>query len=197
MGWRDFIASLVDSLAWPAAVVVLVMLLRSQIAGLFDGTLQRLKLGPAGAELEWARTEAVTAVAAVSSNRAAAPGERRDGFDAELAVIEEMTDTVPSVAVQRGFDLVERELRRIVDEQKLEVPYPNPRVDGLIKAAYHGNAITRETGEALRGLLHLRNLTDDDPAGTRTTPDKARDYLVLTRSVLDSLGAETLAEHRR
>lgn len=194
MDWRDFIASLVDSLAWPAAIVVLVLVLRQQITGLFDGTLHRLKIGPAGAEFEWLSTEATTAtaVAAVTSAQAASASEHVEGLDAELAVIEQMADTMPAVTVQRAFGLVERELRRMVEGRNLE-PYPNSNVHAIIKAAYHGKLITKETGEALRGLAHLRDLTDHDPAGTRTTPEKARDYLVLTRSVLYSLGAEPLA----
>ena len=52
MSWREFVASLVDSLAWPVAVVVLVTLLRSQLAALLKsvGPLRWLRVGPAGAE---------------------------------------------------------------------------------------------------------------------------------------------------
>jgi hypothetical protein len=189
--WREFIASLVNSLAWPLAVLAVVMLLRSQIRTLFDGTLQRLKLGPAGAEFEWAQVERDTAVAAAGSI-ASISGPDGEGVDAELDAIIPLIETMPAVAVRRSFDVLERELRRIVEDRQLELPYENPDVNGLIRAAYHGGAITKDTGNALRGLVELRNLSEHDPSGTRTTPEKARDFLALTRSVLYALGATAL-----
>jgi hypothetical protein len=194
MEWREFVASLVDSLAWPVAVVSVVALLRSQISALFDGTLQRLKVGPGGAELEWARVERETAVAAAGSIAAiSASGPDGDAIDAELDAIEPLIETMPALAVRQSFAVLERELRRIVEEGQLEVPYENPDVNGLIRAAYHARVITKDTGNALRGLVELRNLAEHDPSGTRTTPEKARDFLALTRSVLYALGVTSVS----
>lgn len=194
MGWREFIASLVGSLAWPVAVVVLVALLRSQVGGLFAGTLQRLKVGPGGAELEWARVERKAAVAAVGSiAEISSSGLDDAAIEAELDAIEPLIETMPAVAVRQSFAVLERALRRIVEERQLELPYENPDVNGLIRAAYHGRVISKDTGNALRGLVELRDLTENDPAGTRTTPGKARDFLALTRSVLYALGATRLS----
>jgi hypothetical protein len=179
--WREFIASLVDSLAWPAAAVALVALLRSQIAQwTASGPLRRLKLGPAGAELEW--EQAVVEVAA-SSVRAL---PTREGLDDELSNLERMAERTPDAAIQQTFALVERELARLVDERRLELPIPNDRrPQSLIRAAYHGKVITKETGEALRGLLTLRDLAAHTPHGE--SPDRAIDYVVLARGVLYAL----------
>lgn len=53
MAWREFVASVVDSLAWPASAVVIVALLRRQLAALLQSPLSRLRAGPV--ELERVR----------------------------------------------------------------------------------------------------------------------------------------------
>jgi hypothetical protein len=183
--WRDFIASLVDSLAWPGAVVVLVMLLRRQLGELLGGPLRRLKVGPGGAELEWHETVGVVATRVAVPP--VAPDGGGDGLDAELDNLERLIDKTPSVALQQAFAVVERELGRIVDERNLERPTNDRRPDTLIKAAVHGRVITKETGEALRGLVVLRNLAAHDPSGTKVTSEKAAEYLLLVRAVLYAL----------
>jgi hypothetical protein len=55
MDTKQFIASLVSSLAWPAAVLGIVLLFRKQLADLLTGPLRRLKAGPGGVELEFER----------------------------------------------------------------------------------------------------------------------------------------------
>jgi hypothetical protein len=60
----------------------------------------------------------------------------------------------------------------------------NPNV--LVKSAYHGGVITKETGEALRGLLTLRALADRDPNGVSV--EWAVDYILLARAVLYAVG---------
>jgi hypothetical protein len=194
MEWRDFIASLIDSIAWPVAVIVLVVLLRTQIRGLFDGTLQRLNLGLSGAEFEWAQVERATAVAVASNVRAASSCDggpstdhQSDRLEASLAAVDPLVAAAPGVAIRRAFDIIEEELRRIVDEHQLELPYPDPDVYGYIKAAHHGQAITKSDAEALRGMAVLRNLTGDDGMASSTTPEKARDFVNLTRALLCTL----------
>lgn len=182
MDWREFIASIVDSLAWPVAVVVLVVLLRARLAELLgSGPLRRLKLGPGGAELEW--EQAVVEVAASSVR--ALPSQ--DGLDDELDNLERMAERTPDAAMQQAFAVVERELLRVIDESKIELVANDRRPHILIKSAYHGKLITKETGEALRGLVTLRDLAARDPQGV--SREKAIDYLVLVRAVLYALSA--------
>lgn len=182
MGWREFVASIVGSLAWPVAVVGLVALLRGHLGTLLTSTpLRRLKLGPGGAELEW--DHAVVQVAADSVR--ALPAQ--DGLDGELDDLESLARRTPDAAMREAFALVERELLRVVERAKIELPADDRRPTTLIKAAYQSKAITKETGDALRGLVTLRDLAQRDPL--RVSTEKAIDYLVLVRGVLYALGA--------
>ncbi len=198
MDWRDFIASLVDSLAWPAAIVVLVLVLRQQITGLFDGTLQRLKLGPGGAELEWARAEASTATAATAAVRRSrpelnVPDEMGDQLEARLSKLEQMADVSPREAVDGTYRLVEMILRNLLIHNNVELPPGEQTMDKVIKAAFLGGIITKETAQTLRGLAVLRDLTVDGPSGEQTAADKAKDYIVLARTVLYVLGVDAVS----
>jgi hypothetical protein len=188
----DFIASLVDSLAWPAVVVIVVLLLRTQLGSLFDGTLRRLKLGPGGAEFEWAAIEAKTAVAAVAAADGRVPAtvsEDTDYAEQRLDALGEVAEQMPVIAIRQAFDVVESELRGLVDGAGADVPYPGTDVHAYLKAAYMGDLITRDLGDAIRGLVVLRDLTAADPGGTRTTPAKARDFLAIARTVMYSLSS--------
>lgn len=53
MSAPEFISSLVDSLAWPAAVIAMVVILRSPLSGLLTGPVKRWKAGPSGVEVAY------------------------------------------------------------------------------------------------------------------------------------------------
>jgi hypothetical protein len=184
--WREFFASVVDSLAWPVVVLASVLLLRRQIVGLFDGTLSRLKLGPGGIEAEFERG----LDAAAASTARALPAPQGPDVEDRLETIEEMIDSTPVVAIRMCFDVVLDELRRLMDARDVAVPdtgRPRPPASALIKAAYHGRAISKPTGEALRALDTLVRLTDEDPSGTKTTPANAREFFTIARTTLFAL----------
>ena len=49
MDWREFVASIVGSLAWPLAVVILVLVLRGPLTAILGRSpLSSLKVGPTG-----------------------------------------------------------------------------------------------------------------------------------------------------
>jgi hypothetical protein len=51
MGWKEFIADIVGSLTWPAAIAFIAFLLRKQLAGLIE-SLRALRYK--GLEAVWA-----------------------------------------------------------------------------------------------------------------------------------------------
>jgi hypothetical protein len=188
VSWREFVASLVDSLAWPSAAVVLVVVLRRQLAGLLDGPLQRLKVGPGGLEAEWDRAERDTAVAAAKSIPIGSVNEEEaDAVEQRLEALAPLVDSTPALVIRQAFDVIESELRHLVDGAGADLPYPNSDVHGYVKAAYHADLITKELGEAIRGLIVLRDLTNNDPGGTRTSAKQAQDFLSIARAVAYSL----------
>ena len=126
-------------------------------------------------------------VTSLSPQPHAPAGLHDEDLDAELDNLERLISKTPSVALQQTFAVVEPELGRIVDDRNLERATNDRRPEALIKAAVHGRAITKETGEALRGLVVLRNLAAHDPTGTKITSEKAAEFMLLARGVLYAL----------
>jgi hypothetical protein len=187
MSWREFFASIVGSLAWPGLVLVICLAFRKQLESLFEAPLQRLKLGPSGVEAEWNRAERATAVAAVNS--AAIEWDESDAVERRLGEIEPLIASDPALAIRQTFDVVDSQLRALIDKSGVSLAYAGDDIHVYLKTASFERIITRDLAEAIRGLIVLRDLTNNDPGGTRTTPEKAQDFLVIARSVLYSLGA--------
>ena len=189
MDWREFIASLVDSLAWPAAAVALVALVRSRLEDLLSlrsGPLRRLKVGPGGAELEWQEVAAEVKASSVRAH-AALPTSPLDDDAEPLTHLDALAERNPAEAIRQASGIVMGELRRIVEARGVELLVPGSKDPNiLVKSAYRGGAITKESGEALRGLLTLRALAERDPENVPV--EKAVDYILLAQAVLYALG---------
>jgi hypothetical protein len=183
--WREFIASLVDSAAWPIAVVAIVALMRTRLTRILEnGALHRLKLGPAGAELEWQQVAAEVRAEVVSS-KASTGGSPIDGGPGDLSELDGLAARSPADAIGVASSVLLGELRRLVRESKPELlaDYPSPHV--LLKTAHHEGVISRENAEALRGMLTLRDLTAHRPE--TATVERAVDFIVMARAVLYAL----------
>jgi hypothetical protein len=120
---------------------------------------------------------------------------RRDGdqLEARLSKLEQMADVSPREAVDGTYRLVEMILRNLLIHNNVELPPGEQTVDKVIKAAFLAGIITKETAQTLRGLAVLHDLTVDGPSGEQTTADKAKDYIVLARTVLYVLGIDVVS----
>jgi hypothetical protein len=180
---QQFIASLVSSLAWPGAIIVLALLFRRQLRQLLSGPLKRLKAGPSGLELEFDRLIS-EAQAQVEPAPDVAELEAPESAVADLA---EVARASPAAAVLDGFARVEQELR-----ERLRAA-GDPRADNkrgalmLARAALDAKLITPETMEAIRGMAVLRNLAAHGGAAD-LSEDRAREYLALADAVLFAIG---------
>ncbi len=116
MDWREFAASVVQSLAWPASVATVAWILRRQLSALLDGPVKRWKAGPVEMEF-WERETAGVMDNVVGQ---LAQGAQSDDLDEELTRLADLAGRVPVAAVTEGFRLVEREIRRIAVSAGLE-----------------------------------------------------------------------------
>jgi hypothetical protein len=123
MGWMELIASLVDSLAWPVAIVAASALLRSKLVDLLP-LIKRGKVGPSG--FEW---ELFDEGREISENLEAEGAQ----LNAELEASEELqpsaepparADNAPLEAENEGVDARER---RILE--RLQASRPDDLVD--------------------------------------------------------------------
>jgi hypothetical protein len=177
---RQFIASLVNSLAWPAAVVVLLFVFRQRITELFEQLPKRLKAGPL--EVEWDRAVAVTATGLV------APRQERVALTPteDLADLAPLTEAAPRAAVLDAASRVEAALRARFESSDVEVP-PSPGLRNLARRARDAGLVEVETARSIEGLGVMRDLA----AHTRdeVTPERAREFLTLADAVIYQLDA--------
>jgi hypothetical protein len=191
MSASGFIASLVSSLAWPAVIVVIVLIFRRQFGTMLE-RLARVRLGASAADgdPDWNQTEAVVRqsvvaarhpeLTAASSGSPLAGPPRPDGMPRGLertpqALVEDqwlaLTDALRS-AVRPSGSLSEGQLG-------------HAEFDQLMEAALRAGKLDSATVRALDGLRHLRHLARADPALSQR---QAEEFTVLTDAVCLSIG---------
>lgn len=171
----EFIASLVDSLAWPSAVVIIVVLLREQLRDLLGPRLSRLKAGPV--EAEWNR-------AVEEAKRFTLPPGIVGGESGARVVDDlfELAETAPSAAILEGYKRVEEALARRIGGV-YEGDLPDTDASGLARLARDLDIITDQTVRAIEGLAVLRSLAVHGPPD-KPTREEAGEYLGLVQAVL-------------
>lgn len=126
----QFIASLVRSVAWPAAVVGLAVVFRQPVAAALSRPLKRAKGGPAGFELEWQFTEAATRGEVERIGVTARPDGA--GLDERQRELEELARVAPDAVVMRSYQQVEREPARVGGDRRSDggAPFRGARCRG-------------------------------------------------------------------
>jgi hypothetical protein len=183
------VASLVQSLAWPAALLVIVILMRKPIrAVLSQALLRRVKAGPVEVEFdqlqaevreELARSPELTeAQVPAPASRAAAPAS---SLREELSTVAALS---PAAAVMEAARRIEYRLAEMLDGSGEPVP-PRLTTRRMAELARERGLISQETQLAVEGLSVLRNLVahNRDDIGV----DRALDYLALADAVLYAL----------
>lgn len=173
----DFVAALVESLAWPVAVVTAAWILRSPLARALSGPVKRWKAGPSGVEIEyWEQTIEATRA---ELEQGAPAGVPLPGVEDELRRLLEVS---PRAAVLEAFARVEGELRaQLVGEAE------GRHLGGtrLARLARERGRINDEMLKAVEGMAVLRNLAAH--GGDELDKGRAREFLALADGVLFAL----------
>ncbi len=185
VNWLAFIASLVHSLAWPAGIVAVVIVLRRPIAVALGRGVRRLRAGPVEVEFDQELAE-VREELRRSPELAAEPQPALGSVAEELARLAEVS---PRAAVLEAFARIEARLAELLDSS--EVQHVRMGGRGLARLACDQGLISDETVAAVEGLSVLRNLaahslSPADDIGA----ERARDYLALADAVLYALRAK-------
>lgn len=146
MGWLEFISSLVGSLAWPLAAVIIALMFKSQIAALL-AKVRKLSWGDSSVELAEQLDKAEDKARAVEpAEEPPLPDQR---FQQLLAIS-------PSAAILDTWGTVERMLYQVGSDHNLDqrgLAQPNKIMDSLVK----NGKIAPHIYEMLRDLRGIRN----------------------------------------
>jgi hypothetical protein len=148
VGWQAFVASRVQSLAWPAGVVAAVVVLRKPIGIVLGQGVRRVKAGPVEVEFDRIEAEVREELARspeLADTQAPAPVGSL-GLSEELSRLAEVE---PRVAVITGFGRIEERLTEMVAGPDVPL-YQTFR--SLVRLARQRDLISDETLAAIEGL---------------------------------------------
>jgi hypothetical protein len=192
MGWLEFLASLIKSLAWPATLVILVVLFRVQVRRALL-SLTRLKYKDLeldfGHELKQLEKDARAIDITPQPPKGIAPTKRDSSQLLQEAA--HLAQRFPGPAVSIGWQAVEYELRQAVMRLAISpdsTAYPALKNVELLRAQ---NAIDQRTFEVLKRMRNLRNMAVHGAAlaAAPITTDEALEFLALARGVVEKLQA--------
>ncbi len=106
MSYLDFIATLVQALAWPIAVLLIVLIFRKKISELLSERMTRFKAGPL--EVEWARQ--ISETQAELEEAGATPPVTNSPMDPTMR---DLAERSPAAAIVEAFGQIELALRHI------------------------------------------------------------------------------------
>lgn len=184
MNWMQLVSSLVGSLAWPAAMLVLLLVYRSPVERILARPLKRLKAGPIEAEYwEYAvgtvRRE-VNRVAIDQGEMSLTTAIEADVFRRDVL---RATEADPARAVLDTYVLLERQIRALLAEEGIE-PNESLSVLELADVARRHGLLRPETANGIEGLTVMRNLVLSDLESGRLDPDRAREFVELAFALM-------------
>jgi hypothetical protein len=174
-----FTASVLQSLAWPLSVLLIVVVLRKPIGAALQ-RVSKARVGPVEAEFDQELAEVRKEV-----QRSTPPAQT--GREAPMAPslpeeLDRLAEASPRAAVLEAFARIETRLRELLAEAGVEVREPQSGVALARLASRHG-LVSDETLNAVEGLSVMRNLAAHQPTDDLSA-ERARDYLTLADAIL-------------
>lgn len=181
MNWQAFVASLVHSLAWPAGVLAVVIILRKPLGVVLGQGVRRVKAGPVEVEFDQLKAEVREELARSPELAEAQVPSLADS----LSLGEELSrlaEIAPETAIVLAYNRIEARLAEMaVDAGDWSLGIP-PGGRALVRLVRQRELISDETLAAIEGLSVLRDLTVH--SGGDIGVDRARDYLALADAVI-------------
>jgi hypothetical protein len=180
----QFVVDSLRALAWPVAVVALVIFLRRPIVDILvqlASGLRRLRAGQSDAEFD----------RVVSETRAELTATVSGGFASPAAIpvllrFATLADDDPAAAVGQAFGVLEDALRDLLTSSGKLVPVGGGDPTAIARFARDQRLVPESVVRAVDGVVKLRNLAASDPA--RMTRDQAVKYLALVDATLFAIG---------
>jgi hypothetical protein len=186
VNWLAFVASLVQSLAWPAGVVTLGIVFRRPIGEALRRGIRRLRIGPVEAEFDHQIAEVRQELQQeMRQSPKAAAAEILDLDTVASSNLNRLVDASPEAAVTSAYAQIEARLAELLDEAGAPT-FTAAGGPALARLARRHELISDETLSAVDGLSVMRNLAVHGPSG-EIGRQRAREYLALADAVLYSM----------
>lgn len=175
MNTYELVSSVVDSLAWPISVLIIILILKSPINKLFNN-LSRLKYN----ELEM---DFLKGLETVDENlhENVSPNIEQIEKNSEMELL---ISSNPVSAVLISFKNIEEELQNTIIRLELAVD-SSPIASDNINLLRENGLFDLEIASSLFELMKLRNMVAHQSASL--TPAAARHYYELSRKLINKL----------
>jgi hypothetical protein len=190
MNALEFIASIIGSLAWPAAIVMLVLLLRTPLRKLLH-ELTRFRYGDVeidfGREVQMLEDQAKTAGLKLPDKTALPEAKVRDPSQI-IAEASRLADDFPEPAIGLAWTAVEHELMEALTRLKIAA-LPVPMAPGKsIELLHDRGFIDDQTRDLLNRMRNLRNAAVHASKGIGPIAAwEAREFIALSEAVIERL----------
>ena len=191
MDWLQFISSIVESLAWPGSIVVLVLVLRSPVSRLLLA-LTRLKYKDLeldfGAELRELTDVAAKTITIEAATPAALPAPATD-TRSYLSEATRLAPDFPEPAVAVGWQAVEESLLNAIDRLGLaESDQRNAPATRNIELLRSNGHLDDGTVDILKRMRNLRNVAVHGGHGFGpVSVSDANEFIALATGVVKKL----------
>lgn len=197
MDWLQFGASVIHSVAWPIATIVLGLIYRKPLAALIP-LLRHARYK--GLEFDFGRevaalgqdTSQLKVSLAIAPARIEAPAAPPTPSDKTLALLDEaesLSGTFPEPAVLVAWQAVETELRDAAEREGIaEQELRRGSLMLLISELAKRKVLTPQSVEFLNRMRNLRNVAAHHN-GVQVTSDDAREFTAIARDVVGALRA--------
>lgn len=186
MSGLQFIVEFVRALAWPVAIVAIVVFLRRPIVDILmqlASGLRRLRAGQSDTEFDriagQAKAELTATVSAGGQDATAVPVLLRFAAAA---------DDDPAAAISQSFGSVEAALRDLLGSSGKLVPVGTGDPTAMARFARDQGLVPESIVRAVDAVVTLRNSAAADPQ--RVTKDQAVKFLGLVDALLFAIGTQ-------
>lgn len=180
MGWKQFIASIISSLAWPIAAVAIVVIFKDQLRHILS---QIKKIGAAGVNVELSDQvkEVQKAGEVVELEQGEVPAQVI-ALDPELI---NLAQSFPEAAVLQAFKELEAVLLRI--RQRLPDDKPHRNLNEVLKALADDNQISQNVVVLFQRLRQARNTAAHSRDAGKMVPGEAIELIGQIKNLQDLL----------
>jgi hypothetical protein len=183
MDFMTFLAKVIEFLAWPITIIVLVKILRAEIKALLP-FLKKLKAGPVEAEFERDIKE-IKEYSKVQSGDVA----RQGVVTPEQQMLLQLVQINPRAAVLEAWRGVEQSAIRVIQNKAIYVPERESRSPlALIRALNKEKILSEDEISLYHELRMLRNQAAHTQDFSPTT-DAALAYIDMASGLKNSLDA--------
>jgi hypothetical protein len=189
MSGLQFIVEFVKALAWPVAIVAIVVFLRRPIVDILmqlASGLRRLRAGQSDAEFDRIAGQAKAELTATVS---AVPGPGPGGAQIPVLLRYAATaDDDPAAAITQSLGAVEAALRDLLGSSGKLVPVGTGDPTAIARFARDQGLVPESIVRTVDSVVTLRNSAAADPQ--RVTKDQAVKYLALVDALLFAIGTQ-------